>query len=91
VGRHGGDLEGHPEVGFRIGAVALPLVIIVFVVSTAIHPSREAPIDNRAIFMEYAQRESAPSTSPNGWELCCYSVVSSLFTTPLRESQKLVQ
>jgi hypothetical protein len=42
----------------RIGAVALPLAIIVFVVSTAIHPSREAPMDNPAIFMEYAQSES---------------------------------
>ena len=28
----------------RIGALALPLAIIVFVVSTAIHPSREAPM-----------------------------------------------
>ena len=33
----------------RTGAVALPLAIIVFVVSTAIHPSREAPMDNTAI------------------------------------------
>jgi hypothetical protein len=38
----------------RIGAVALPLAIIVFVVSTAIHPSREEPMDNPAVFMEYA-------------------------------------
>ena len=36
----------------RTGAVALPLAIIVFVLSTAIHPSREAPMDNTAIFME---------------------------------------
>ena len=41
----------------RTGAVALPLAIIVFVVSTAIHPSREAPMDNPAIFMEYAQSD----------------------------------
>jgi hypothetical protein len=41
----------------RTGAVALPLSIIVFVVSTAIHPSREAPMDNLAIFMEYAQSD----------------------------------
>jgi uncharacterized membrane protein len=39
----------------RIGAIALPLGIILVVVSTAIHPSREAPMDNPAIFMEYAE------------------------------------
>ena len=43
----------------RIGAIALPLGIILFVVSTAIfHPNREAPMDNPAIFMEYAQSDS---------------------------------
>lgn len=42
----------------RFGAVALPLAIIVFVVSTAIHPSREEPMDNPAVFMEYAQSDS---------------------------------
>ena len=42
----------------RIGAVALPLAIILFVVSTAIHPSREDPMDNPAVFMEYAQSDS---------------------------------
>jgi hypothetical protein len=39
----------------RIGAIALPLGIILFVVVTAIlHPNREAPMDNPAIFTEYA-------------------------------------
>ena len=42
----------------RIGAVALPLAIILFVVSTAIHPSREDPMDNPAVFLEYAQSDS---------------------------------
>jgi hypothetical protein len=43
----------------RIGAVLLPLGIIVFVVSTAIfHPHREHPMDNQAIFMEYAESDS---------------------------------
>ncbi len=42
----------------RIGAVALPLAIILFVVSTAIHPSREEPMDNPAVFLEYAQSDS---------------------------------
>jgi hypothetical protein len=43
----------------RIGAVLLPLGIILFVVSTAIfHPHRENPMDNPAVFMEYAQSDS---------------------------------
>jgi hypothetical protein len=42
----------------RIGAVALPLGIILFFVSTSFHPSREDPMDNRAVFMEYAQSDS---------------------------------
>ncbi len=43
----------------RIGAMALPLGVILFVVVTAIfHPHREAPMDNPAIFMEYAESDS---------------------------------
>jgi hypothetical protein len=43
----------------RIGAVLLPVSIILFVVATAIfHPNREDPMDNQAIFMEYAQSDS---------------------------------
>jgi uncharacterized membrane protein len=43
----------------RIGAIALPLGIILFVIETAIfHPNREAPTDNPAIFTEYAQSDS---------------------------------
>jgi len=42
----------------RIGALALPLAIIVFVAATAIHPSREDVMDNQAVFMEYAQSQS---------------------------------
>jgi hypothetical protein len=43
----------------RIGAVALPLGVIMFVVVTAIfHPHREAPMDNPAVFMEYAESDS---------------------------------
>jgi hypothetical protein len=43
----------------RIGALALPLGVILFVVVTAIfHPHREAPMDNPAVFMEYAQSDS---------------------------------
>src|ERR687886_2843324 len=43
----------------RIGAMALPLGVILFVVATAIfHPHREAPMDNPAVFMEYAESDS---------------------------------
>ncbi|MDQ3835239.1 MAG: hypothetical protein M3315_16805 [Actinomycetota bacterium] len=43
----------------RIGAIALPLGVILFVVATAVfHPSREAPMDNPAVFMEYAESDS---------------------------------
>ena len=42
----------------RLGAVALPLGVILLVVATAIHPSREEPLDNPAIFTEYAQSDS---------------------------------
>jgi hypothetical protein len=50
---------GAETITTRIGAVAFPLGIILFVVSTAIgHPSREHPMDNPAVFMEYAQDDS---------------------------------
>ena len=50
---------GAEAITTRIGAIALPLGIILFLVATAIfHPSREDPIDNPAVFMEYAQSDS---------------------------------
>ncbi len=42
----------------RIGAIALPLGIILLVVATAFHSSREDAMDNPAVFMEYAQSDS---------------------------------
>ena len=43
----------------RLGAIALPLGVILFVAVTAIfHPHREAPMDNPAVFMEYAESDS---------------------------------
>ena len=43
----------------RIGAASLPLGVILFVVATAFfHPSREDPMDNVAVFMEYAEHDS---------------------------------
>src|SRR5215211_1475923 len=42
----------------RVGALALPLGIILLVFATAIHTSREDAMDNPAVFMEYAQSDS---------------------------------
>ena len=41
----------------RIGAVTLLLAVIVLVVSTQLHPAHENPMDNSAVFREYAQSE----------------------------------
>ena len=50
---------GAEAITTRIGAIALPLGIILFIISTAIgHPSREDVMDNAAVFMEYAQDDS---------------------------------
>lgn len=54
VGRQVGGADG-PTI--RLGAVALPLAIILFFVSTALHPSRAHPLDNPAIFTEYSQSD----------------------------------
>jgi len=42
----------------RMGAIALPLGIILLVVASRFHPSREDAMDNPAVFTEYAQSES---------------------------------
>src|SRR5215207_8849654 len=49
---------GAEAITTRIGAIALPLGVILLVVSTAFHPSREDIMDNPAVFMEYAQSDS---------------------------------
>ena len=41
----------------RLGAVALPLGVIVLVVAELFHPSREDPMDNVAVFREYAHSD----------------------------------
>ena len=39
----------------RIGAVLFLLALVVLVISTLLHPSHENPMDNPAVFREYAQ------------------------------------
>lgn len=48
---------GDDAVTTRIGAVALPLAIVVILVSEIFHPAREDPMDNPAVFREYADSE----------------------------------
>jgi hypothetical protein len=45
---------GAESITTRIGAVALPLGIIMLLVGEFFHPQREHPMDNPAVFMEYA-------------------------------------
>src|SRR5215211_7330607 len=48
------QVGGDDAITTKIGAVALPLAIPVLVVAEILHPSREDPMDNPAVFMEYA-------------------------------------
>ena len=41
----------------RIGAVLFLLALVVLVISTQLHPSHENPMDNPAVFREYAQSD----------------------------------
>jgi hypothetical protein len=48
------QLGGDDAITTKLGAVALPLAIIVLVVTEYFHPGREDPMDFPAVFMEYA-------------------------------------
>ena len=50
----GRQLGGDDAITTRIGALALPLAIPVLVVAEYFHPANEDPMDNRAVFAEYA-------------------------------------
>ena len=49
------QVGGDNAITTRLGAAALPLGVIVIAVSEYFHPSREDPMNNPAVFMEYAQ------------------------------------
>ena len=51
------QVGGNDEITTKIGAVALPLDILVLVVAEYFHPAREDPMDNPAVFMEYAHSD----------------------------------
>ena len=58
-GREGAvrSVGGHDAATTRLGALALPLGVIVLAVSEVFHPSREDPMDNVAVFREYANSD----------------------------------
>jgi len=49
---------GTGPISSKIGALALPLGVILLIASTLLHPSREDPMDNPAVFREYAEHEA---------------------------------
>ena len=51
------QVGGNDAITTRIGVVALPLGMVVILVSEYFHPSREDPMDNPAVFMEYAHSD----------------------------------
>src|SRR5215210_135441 len=51
------QLGGNAAITTRIGTVALPLVVIVIAIAEYFHPAREDPMDNHAVFMEYAHSD----------------------------------
>jgi hypothetical protein len=48
------QVRGDDAITTRIGAAMLPLGVVVLLVTEVLHPSREDPMDNHAVFMEYA-------------------------------------
>ena len=48
------QVGGEDAITTRLGAVALPLGVIVIGISEYFHPAKEDPMDNHAVFMEYA-------------------------------------
>jgi len=51
---NGQQVGGDDAITTRIGALALPLAIPVLGVAEYFHPAREDPMDNHAVFIEYA-------------------------------------
>jgi hypothetical protein len=48
------QLGGNDAITTRIGAVALPFAVLVLVVAEYFHPAKQDPMDNHAVFVEYA-------------------------------------
>src|SRR5215210_6286466 len=54
----GRTVERQVATTTRVGAAALPLGVVLIAGSEVFHPQREDPMNNPAIFMEYAQSDS---------------------------------
>src|SRR5215207_6649624 len=48
------QVGGDDAITTRLGAVALPLGVIVIGIAEYFHPAKQDPMDNHAVFMEYA-------------------------------------
>jgi len=57
VGGNGRTLLRANAITTRLGGVALPLGILLLVVSEVFHPSKEDPTDHPAVFREYAHSD----------------------------------
>ena len=57
AGRDEPTMMGANAITTRLGAAALPLGILMLVVSEIFHPSREDPTDHSAVFREYAHSD----------------------------------
>ena len=51
------EVGGDEAITTRLGAVALPLGVVLIAISEAFHPSREDPMDFPAVFREYARSD----------------------------------
>ena len=49
-----GQIGGDAAITTRMGAVALPVGVVLIAISEVFHPSREDPMDFPAVFKEYA-------------------------------------
>ena len=56
---YGRAVGGDEAITTRLGAAALPIgVVLTAIFEVFFHPQREDPMDNPAVFAEYAQSES---------------------------------
>jgi len=54
---NGRQLGGDDAITTRIGALALPIGVVLIAISEVFHPSEEDPMDFPAVFREYAQSD----------------------------------
>ena len=55
---YGRAVGGDEAITTRLGAAALPIGVVLTAIFEVFHPQREDPMDNPAVFMEYANGNS---------------------------------